>query len=67
VIPHVTGLLVPVRDPVALAEALRLLINDLDLCKKMGAAGRLHVEHHFSLPLTVSLTIGAVNAVATAR
>jgi glycosyltransferase involved in cell wall biosynthesis len=34
------GLLVPVKDPVALASALDVLINDRDLRRRMGAHGR---------------------------
>ena len=35
-----TGLLVPVRRPTALADALRRLVNDEALRRKMGVAGR---------------------------
>ena len=35
-----TGFLVPPNDPAALAEALRDLLNDPELLKKMGAAAR---------------------------
>ena len=35
-----TGLLAPVRDPAALAEAISLLLGDRDEAAKLGAAGR---------------------------
>lgn len=38
--PGVTGLLVPPRDPDALASALDELLADPDRCARMGAAGR---------------------------
>ncbi len=43
-----TGLLVPVRDAPALAAALKTLITDPDLRRRMGAAGRKMVEAEFS-------------------
>jgi len=42
------GWLVPQRDPRALAEALRQLLNDGSLRTTLGAAGERHVRHHFS-------------------
>ncbi|MBL9199791.1 MAG: glycosyltransferase family 4 protein [Opitutaceae bacterium] len=42
------GLLVPVRDPGALAEALRTLALDPALRARLGAAGRKRVEQEFS-------------------
>lgn len=42
--PNVTGLLVPARDAVALADALQSLIDDPALRKRMGAAGRSLAE-----------------------
>ncbi|MDA5192497.1 glycosyltransferase family 4 protein [Govanella unica] len=43
------GLLVPVRDAVALADALETLILDRDLRIRMGARGRARAEAEFSL------------------
>ena len=44
----ITGLLVPARDPVALAAALATLLRDRDMRRKMGAAGRQMAVDEFS-------------------
>jgi glycosyltransferase involved in cell wall biosynthesis len=43
-----TGLLVPPRDPDALAAALRRLLADAGLRRRMGEAGYERVREHFS-------------------
>ncbi|MCF4994979.1 glycosyltransferase [Pseudomonas syringae] len=47
--PDVTGLLVPVRDSVALADGLQLLIEDKTMRQRMGAAGRVLAENEFNV------------------
>jgi len=42
------GLLVPAKNPVALAEALGILINHAMLRQKFGRAGRLKAEQEFA-------------------
>ncbi len=45
---EVTGLLVPPRDPEALAGALRRLLTDPQLREQMGLAARARVEREFT-------------------
>lgn len=45
----VEGILVPPRDPVALADALVRLLRDPELRTRMGAAGRAKVERCYTL------------------
>jgi glycosyltransferase involved in cell wall biosynthesis len=44
-----TGFLVPQKDAKALAEKLELLMNNPELRKKMGEAGRAKYEQEFTL------------------
>jgi len=52
----VNGLLVPVRDAVKLAEALRRLLLDPAMRARMGAAGRQRAESEFRLELILAQT-----------
>lgn len=45
---RITGLLVPPRDAVALAEAMEILINDSALRGELGRNGRAWIETNFS-------------------
>jgi len=49
IIPNVTGLLVPVRDPVALADAIQKLVDEPELRREMGIAGRRLAEDRFAI------------------
>jgi type III pantothenate kinase len=42
-----TGLLVPPRDPAAVADAARRLLGDQTLRRRLGRAGRLRAEERF--------------------
>jgi glycosyltransferase involved in cell wall biosynthesis len=44
-----TGLLVPVGDPVAMANAIATLVADRDLAARIGEDGRREARAHFSL------------------
>jgi sugar transferase (PEP-CTERM/EpsH1 system associated) len=54
VVDGVTGLLVPSRDPDALAHGLVRLALDQDLAKRMGQAARLLAEEKFSMASMVA-------------
>ena len=49
VINHETGLLVPPRDPDALAQAILTLLRDPDLARRMGQNGRRRVAEQFTI------------------
>ena len=57
----VTGLIVPPRDPIALAQALDRLCANRDRRKKMGQAGRARVESEFSWPKIADETLLVYN------
>ncbi len=57
VIDGETGLIVPVRDPDALARALASLLADPQRCARMGEAGRKFVESRFSADLIINRTM----------
>ena len=52
--PGVTAVLVPVRNAVALAEAIKDLINDPTRCQVMGNAGRALAERAFDVRQVVA-------------
>lgn len=54
-----TGLLVPPRDPEALAAALQRLFDQPVLRKRMGLAARKRVQREFSWPI-VAMRTGAL-------
>jgi glycosyltransferase involved in cell wall biosynthesis len=56
VVDGVTGLLVPPRDPDALARAVARLLRDSDLRRTMGQAGRVRAKQRFSIEETVRRT-----------
>ena len=51
-----TGLLVPPRNPEALANAISRLLQDPGLARRFGQAGRHRVAEHFSIDQMVSKT-----------
>ena len=52
-----TGLLVPPRDPQALADAVRYLLGHPEHVKAFGRAGRQRVEHSFTVEQMVCRTL----------
>ena len=52
-----TGLVVPARDPAALARAIRTMRDSSELRHRMGEAGRERVVRHFSERRSVRRTI----------
>ncbi|MBT3396781.1 MAG: glycosyltransferase family 4 protein [Alphaproteobacteria bacterium] len=58
-----TGILVPVRDGPATADALRTLIEDPDLRRTMGAAGRTFAVDKFSVTDFVAKSIDVYDQV----
>lgn len=55
--PDKTGLLVPVRDPQALADAIARLAGDAALRQSMGAAGRALAEREFNIERVARLHV----------
>ena len=53
VLPGVTGLLVPMGDAPAMAEAMAALLSDPARAAAMGAAGRARVRERFTIAHTV--------------
>lgn len=62
----VEGFLVPVRDPVALAEALLRLLDDAGLRARMGAAARRRAEEVFD-EQRITRTVVAASSTLLAR
>ncbi len=63
----VTGLVVPPRNPPALADALNTLLADSALAERMGAAGRLRACEDFSLEKMWSGTLQVYREVTEGR
>jgi glycosyltransferase involved in cell wall biosynthesis len=67
VVHGITGLLVPPRNPAALAAALKILINDPALRGNMGAAARRRVEENFSDAIICAKTLLVYEALQPGR
>ena len=53
------GILVPPRDPVALADAVSHLLSDPPLRRELGKRGREHIVHQFSMDAMLDATLTA--------
>jgi glycosyltransferase involved in cell wall biosynthesis len=58
------GFLVPVGDTEALAKALRVLISDTDLGKRMGKRSRARAEREFSSEQVIGETLAVYRSLA---
>ncbi|HQT38304.1 MAG TPA: glycosyltransferase family 4 protein [Acidocella sp.] len=67
VVDGVTGFIVPPRDAVALAAALKKLIDNPEMRAKMGAAGRLRTEQEFADAIICKKTLLVYDALTEPR
>ncbi len=65
--PEVTGLLVPARDPAALAAALERLLRSPEDRARMGAAGRQKAVREFDETRIIAAILGAYRRLAAGR
>ncbi|WP_313067998.1 glycosyltransferase family 4 protein [Achromobacter animicus] len=62
--PNVTGLLVPVRDAAALADAIARLAQDAALRQAMGMAGRALAEREFDINRVARIHVALYDALS---
>ena len=48
------GLVVPSKNPKAIAEAILKLFNDRSLCKKYGQQAEIHISDYFNIKITIN-------------
>ena len=65
--PGLTGLLVPVQDVLALADAVQTLIGDTARRQQMGAAGRALAEREFAVEKVVDQHLAIYRAMVSMR
>lgn len=63
----VNGLLVPEKNPAALAQAIRKLAASAELRGRMGREGRMRVEKHFSEEIVVGETLDMYRSLLESR
>jgi glycosyltransferase involved in cell wall biosynthesis len=52
------GLLVPEKDPAALATALKRLLSDRELSSRLGTSGYAYAQNHFGWAAVLNQTLG---------
>ncbi|MFH1736461.1 MAG: glycosyltransferase family 4 protein [Actinomycetota bacterium] len=57
VVDKETGFLVPIKKPMALADAVNFLIHNKDVAVTMGVAGKRRIEEHFDQKKIINATI----------
>jgi glycosyltransferase involved in cell wall biosynthesis len=62
-----TGLLVPPADSVALAGAIKAILSDPTLARRLGEAGRERVQQHFSATRMVERVVGVYEELLAAK
>jgi len=62
-----TGLLVPPADPLALADAIKAILSDPTLSRRLGEAGRERVQQHFSAARMVERVMGVYEELLAAK
>ena len=62
-----TGLIVPPRDPEAVVDALRLLLDEPDTARRFGEAGRERIHTEFSTEAMVEKTVIVYDSVLRGR
>jgi glycosyltransferase involved in cell wall biosynthesis len=67
VIDEETGLLVPVRQPEALAAAILRLVEDPELARRLGEAGRARMLERHTIQHTIAGVIDAYRELAAER
>ncbi len=67
VIDGQTGLLVPLRNPPALAETIRRLVRDPQLGERLGLAGRERVDAEFRVDTMISQYAALYDELARAK
>ena len=65
--PDQSGLLVPVRDPHALANSIQRLLEAPDLRRRMGKAGRALAEREFAIEHVVETHLAVYRELLSAR
>lgn len=67
VIDETTGLLVPPRDPAAIAQAILRLVEDPALARRLGEAGSVRMRERHTIQRTVDDAIEVYRAAAAER